>query len=387
VSAGTVDLTGGSSSRSIFDEHAGWGGSLSASGTSIALASIDTAGGGAALTAGSAGNVTLAASSGDIVVSGHIDAMGGNGETAGDGGFVTLSATGGVTVGGYIDTSAGFGSAARGNLAGDVTITAGGNAVLGSDLAAEGASGFGTLYFAGTGTLSGSYVGANVVNEGTIAPGSASNPIGIFTVAGNYTQTATGRLLFDVADTVPYIPGVTYDQLRVFGTMDLAGSIEVNQVAAPPVTAAAPPALLDQVLLAAISPPADPTATVVLLNSDGTSTGGFSSVSSPSTFASVLQMSADGVLSNLVVTNITDPPPPPAPPPAAPPGTPLVERIYQLLNQEVTRDVLQQALTEQETIVTKFVSLLLKEEKDQADEAKEQGKPDIVSTDSACKPS
>jgi hypothetical protein len=126
----------------------------------------------------------------------------------------------------------------------------------------------------------------------------------------------------------------------------------------------------------------------VLLDAVGTSTGEFSSVSSPSVFASALQKSADSVLSYLIVTNITDPPLPPAPPPpAAPPGTPLVESIYDLLNEQVSREIVQQALTEQDSIVTKFVSLLLKEEQDQADEAKEQGKPDIVSTDTACKPS
>jgi hypothetical protein len=388
VTTGDINLSGGAAFNTSFDESAGWSGSLGITGGSITVGSITAQGGSGGLNGGYGADVSLTATAGNIVVNGSIDTRGGNGVTAGSGGFVDLSATGGVSVASYIATSAGFGSTARGDFAGDVTISAGGPAVLGSDVASESAAGFATLYFAGTGTLSGSSVAANVYNEGTIAPGSASNPIGTFMVAGNYTQTATGRLLFDVADTVPYIPGVTYDQLRVLGTMDLAGSIEVNKVAAPPVTAAAPPALIDQVLQASLSAPAA-TPTVVLLNSDGVAAGGFSSISSPSVFASVLQMSANNVLTNLVVTNITDPPAPPAPAPVvvAPPGTPLVERIYALLNQEVPRDLVQQALTEQDTVVTKFFSLLLKEEQDQADEAKEQGKPDIVSTDASCKPS
>jgi len=68
---------------------------------------------------------------------------------------------------------------------------------------------------------------------------------------------------------------------------------------------------------------------------------------------------------------------------------PAVEKIVELLRNEVTRQEVQQAVQEQETVVTKFVSLLLKEEAAQAadKDARKKKDGDIVSTDTQCKPS
>ncbi len=56
----------------------------------------------------------------------------------------------------------------------------------------------------------------------------------------------------------------------------------------------------------------------------------------------------------------------------------------ELLRNEATREQVQLAVAEQETVVTKFVALLLKEEEKQADDRKKE--PAITITDTQCKP-
>lgn len=56
----------------------------------------------------------------------------------------------------------------------------------------------------------------------------------------------------------------------------------------------------------------------------------------------------------------------------------------ELLRNEASREQVQLAVAEQETVVTKFVSLLLKEEERQADDRKKE--PAITVTDTQCKP-
>ena len=53
-----------------------------------------------------------------------------------------------------------------------------------------------------------------------------------------------------------------------------------------------------------------------------------------------------------------------------------------MLRTEATREQVQLAVTEQQTVVTNFVALLLKEEERQGSD----GKPSIVITGTQCKP-
>jgi hypothetical protein len=64
----------------------------------------------------------------------------------------------------------------------------------------------------------------------------------------------------------------------------------------------------------------------------------------------------------------------------------LTEKIVQLLNGDEPRGAVQQAIADQDDQVTKFVSLLIKEEEKQheSDDGK-KGKDNIVITDTACK--
>ncbi len=61
-----------------------------------------------------------------------------------------------------------------------------------------------------------------------------------------------------------------------------------------------------------------------------------------------------------------------------------MDKIVELLRNEVSRDTVQQAVQEQETVVTKFVSLLLKEESSQAEEKKKEAS--VTVTDDGCRP-
>ncbi|MGD0545618.1 MAG: hypothetical protein ABSB65_14515 [Candidatus Acidiferrales bacterium] len=73
------------------------------------------------------------------------------------------------------------------------------------------------------GTLSGSgIINANVIMGGKISPG---NSPGILTINGNYTQTASG--VYD-AEIAGLTPGPGYDELRISGTADLDGKLDVG---------------------------------------------------------------------------------------------------------------------------------------------------------------
>jgi cytoskeletal protein CcmA (bactofilin family) len=75
----------------------------------------------------------------------------------------------------------------------------------------------GTL--AGTGTVS-----ADVVNAGTVSPGPGTAHLSIL---GNYTQTPAGTLDIELGGTTA---GVTYDQLAVSGSANLAGTLALSVV-------------------------------------------------------------------------------------------------------------------------------------------------------------
>jgi hypothetical protein len=71
----------------------------------------------------------------------------------------------------------------------------------------------------GTGTVAG-----DVVNAGTVSPGPGTARL---MVQGNYTQTAAGVLDIELGGTTA---GVTYDQLAVTGTANLAGTLALSVV-------------------------------------------------------------------------------------------------------------------------------------------------------------
>lgn len=73
------------------------------------------------------------------------------------------------------------------------------------------------------GKLSGSgIINANVIMGGKLSPG---NSPGILTINGNYTQTAFGAYISELAGPAA---GTGYDQVDVNGAADLAGRLDVN---------------------------------------------------------------------------------------------------------------------------------------------------------------
>jgi uncharacterized protein with beta-barrel porin domain len=93
----------------------------------------------------------------------------------------------------------------------DYTQSGGSTTVDGTLVAANVYLNGGTL--SGTGTIQ-----ANVVNAALVAPG---DPFGTLTVQGNYTQTATGVLLIQIAGANQC------GQLAVTGSATLAGTLQV----------------------------------------------------------------------------------------------------------------------------------------------------------------
>ena len=73
--------------------------------------------------------------------------------------------------------------------------------------------------FTGTGTVQ-----ANLVNAGTVSPGSSP---GTITVNGDYTQEASGTLSIELGGT---IPGSEHDQLVVSGAVTLGGTLNVTLI-------------------------------------------------------------------------------------------------------------------------------------------------------------
>jgi hypothetical protein len=69
-------------------------------------------------------------------------------------------------------------------------------------------------------------IAANVTNAGTITPGEAVGVGGTDTlyITGNYTQTGTGVLNFDIAGELPSY----YNYLSIIGTATLAGTVNVT---------------------------------------------------------------------------------------------------------------------------------------------------------------
>ena len=123
--------------------------------------------------------------------------------------------------------AAGITSVAPGSLldvAGGIFNAAGGTVnVDGTFRAGAGAISAGTLNVHAGGLLKGAgTVTGNVVNNGTVAPG---NSPGILTIAGNYTQGASGILAVEIGGL---LPGIDFDRLDVTGAASLAGTLDVS---------------------------------------------------------------------------------------------------------------------------------------------------------------
>jgi hypothetical protein len=241
----------------------------------------------------------------------------------------------------------------------------------------------------GKGTLEASLDNAGMLKVGDSAT-DPSTPIGSFTVLGNLVQQPSGTIAFDIGANTPFEPGQTYDQLAVSGTGTLGGTLQVTTL--PEVTVPAPtsaptltppptsaPALAQT--LVATAPMAQATGTYVLMDVQGGASGSFAAYSGPGDVIPLLQMNSAGTLGP--IPGAVMPPAPPPPTPSVLASDPLVDKIVDLLNGSATRQEVQGALSEQDTLVTKFLDKLLDEEEKQ----KEGAKGEIVYTDTACKPS
>jgi len=86
-----------------------------------------------------------------------------------------------------------------------------------------GSSGTTTIAPGGTDGGTGSF-GGNVTNHGTLSPGLAGGAPAPLNVAGNFTQTATGKLVIELASPS------SFDRLAVAGTANLAGTVQIDTV-------------------------------------------------------------------------------------------------------------------------------------------------------------
>nr|WP_275403466.1 filamentous hemagglutinin N-terminal domain-containing protein [Ramlibacter algicola] len=236
----------------------------------------------------------------------------------------------------------------------------------------------------GTGMLQ-----ANVANAGVLSPGDAAGQPGALTILGDLVLQSGGKLVLDVAPNTPPVPGTTHDQLVVTGALTLGGGVQVNAI---PAVASPPPAVDggSQMALATVPDP-------YVMVAAGSVTAGseFEAATAPPELVPSLVLSDGGVFRPLIIAAAPPPPTPaptaaptpaptPAPAPAPVSGGTLTDRIVELLGEGASASVVQQALTESNN-VTEFVEVLLKSSDDDADKPK--GQPDIVQTDTSCKPS
>ena len=73
----------------------------------------------------------------------------------------------------------------------------------------------------GTGTVDQGLFGVGVINQGVMAPG---DPLGTFTIQGNYQQTSTGMLEILLGG----IGAGHFSQLDITGSADLSGTLDVE---------------------------------------------------------------------------------------------------------------------------------------------------------------
>jgi filamentous hemagglutinin family protein len=408
----TVQASGASAVTGRFDAYGGDGGGAGVSdfnAVPVTYYSGVTVGAG-----GTGGSVVMRSNAGEMALSGSFDASGGvagwNGVAGGQhaaAGSVLFTGAGSFALAPeegegtwyYLNVDGNFTNASTTRLLDGMTLDVYGTATnTGTlDLGTNGqvlvmrdgnVEGYGTLQNAAGGTLlgSGAVIG-NLSNAGTIAPGTATTA-GSIRVDGNLELLDTSVLRMKVADNAPPVPGFTHDQLVVAGDVTLGGALEVLPI--PTVTGTPPPTtpprevLLPQASLLAATVPQAGTG-VTLIDTAGTASGSFTTLTSPSNLLS--QVVINTVNGPILVPYGTwiDPNAVPVPPGVLTPGgTPLVDTIAQLLQGGAPVSLIQQALSEQDTVVTQFLSLLVKESQQQ--EAGRRRGPAIVQTGVACLP-
>lgn len=241
---GTVDLAGLSATIStpILNAAAGTPGGLSiidsATGGALTLTGESTYTGATSVASGAdlalAGSGSISTSS-DVTVNGIFDISGltdaGTGITSLDGaGTVTLGANNlvltdadgafGGTIGGtgQLDLNGGTETLNGVSTYSGGTFVNAGTLVIG-DASHTGAAISGAATILPGGTLAGyGAVGGSVANGGTLIPGAAGAAPAVFTVGGNYSQSATGNLLIAVTPASSSV-------LNVDGNVSLAGKV------------------------------------------------------------------------------------------------------------------------------------------------------------------
>jgi hypothetical protein len=224
VTEGTLSLNSGGTSSGAFSVSTGATLSLPASAYTLnAGASVSGGGilllGGATLTAAadlSIPNLTFSGGtlngSGNVTVTGQFSWSGG---TLTGAGSLTLAAGSTSTISGpnskTVDT-------ATLNLAGTTNWDGVGNIILvnGGSLVNQA-----TGIFNASGTIMG-----DLTNAGTLSPG-GDGVVGVLTITGSYTQTATGNLHIDIGGPNS---GTDYDQLLIMGNASLAGALNVSMI-------------------------------------------------------------------------------------------------------------------------------------------------------------
>ncbi len=110
-----------------------------------------------------------------------------------------------------------------GGFTGMTTVGSGSLEAGGADH--SGAALGGNVTVSSGGTLMGhGTIGGNLGNSGIVQPGGT---IGVLTVAGNYAQAGAGTLTIQITPNAAAGPGVGYDQLRVGGTANPAGTLSI----------------------------------------------------------------------------------------------------------------------------------------------------------------
>lgn len=129
------------------------------------------------------------------------------------------------------------------DISGDFAFTKAGNGIL----TLNGASSNTSTTTVSTGTLQGSstFAGNLVINGGTHAPG---NSPGITTTSGTYTLAGAATLQIEINGTTP---GTQHDQVRVAGTVTIAGTLDL--IASPALAVATTYTILDNTGTSAVS--------------------------------------------------------------------------------------------------------------------------------------
>ncbi|WP_168793112.1 autotransporter domain-containing protein [Paraburkholderia aromaticivorans] len=236
----TFDIAGGTTStiQGVISDGASSGSLVKTDAGKLILSGANTYTGQTTVNAGTlalAGNGSLATSSGVAVASGatvdfsavgpqSIGTLSGGGNVALGARTLTSTSNADSTFSGVLSGTGGFTKVGSGALilngintyTGLTTVSAGTLEV--GDINTPTAQVAGSVLVGAAGTLRGhGTVLGNVTNDGTVRPGGS---IGKLTVNGNYSQSSTATLAFDISPTAA-------SQLKVNGTATLAGTVQL----------------------------------------------------------------------------------------------------------------------------------------------------------------